>query len=235
MTQEQGKLTDHLHFHPMTLLFDIGNVLTFSNQNITLRWFIEKHGLSPDKANGFFADPAYHDFARGRLSPLQFYHQICKSLGLVNVSITEIEAAHNAHVYAVNPGMIQLVNQLANYGRQIVLVTDTNVWQTQRQQSLLLDAGFILPKVIKSDELGMLKSDPPGLSAVGELESFYTKALNPLGIAPSQAILIDDSDANLYEAQHMGITAIKFSNETNLEQTLIDQQLIPQFWRKKSG
>jgi putative hydrolase of the HAD superfamily len=226
MAHEIPKLPELLITKQPTLLIDIGNVLTHSNHQITIDWLHENKSITKEKAATFFSNEAYADFTRGLINQEQFLDKIRTSLGLPDLTIDEAKMAHNAHIYEVDQPMVELVINLKNKGYNIVLVTDTNPWQTNHQESMLLSAGLSKIHIIRSHDLGKIKSDPPKISAEGKPISFFSKALNQLGILPGNTLFVDDNELNIAIARRSGIPSIHFVGQSELEYSIFNNQKV---------
>lgn len=155
---------------PTVLLMDIGNVVLAADHNITYRQLI-KLGVPPEKVKLFFAIPEYKIFSRGKIDA-HAYAEALRTFLEVNLTDDQLQAAHDAHNTEVIPGMKDLLAKLTKqYGTSfIVFVTDTNMWQTARQQELIDLSAY---RVITSDEVGMLKADPQIIDTQGNPRSFF--------------------------------------------------------------
>jgi putative hydrolase of the HAD superfamily len=67
-----------------------------------------------------------------------------------------------------------------------------------------------------SCELGIAKPDP----------GIYIYTCEKLGVAPSEALFLDDKIENVEAAQRVGLHAIQFTNITQLQQDLASSNLL---------
>lgn len=64
------------------------------------------------------------------------------------------------------------------------------------------------------------------LQVVKPSKEIFSKALDTMGLDPSEVIFIDDKEINLPEAREMGIDCIVFSSEEQLEEELKKRNII---------
>jgi FMN phosphatase YigB (HAD superfamily) len=96
----------------------------------------------------------------------------------------------------------------------VVFVTDTNSWQTARQQQLI-DLHRYGAAVFCSNELGKLKADADFFPTLLDLEFFRQR-----GLKASDTLFIDDSEEKVVRAQEVGIPCIQFRSAMQLEESL---------------
>ena len=113
----------------------------------------------------------------------------------------------------VNPAVLSVVRQ-ARKQVKVVLVTNA----TSRLQSDLTALGLLgeFDAVVNSSVVGAVKPD----------ELIYRAALRSAGAAPEQALLVDDSKANVEAARRFGIRALHYENEASMIQFLRDHHVL---------
>lgn len=205
------------------IMFDLGNVFLAAKHSITYE-YLERLGIPMDRALRYYQIPEYKDFSKGRITDQQFYKAVKKLLGSSDISYEQVREAHNLHIYGVTPGMTDLLQKLSNsFEGSIVFATDTNTWQTQRQQEFIDLTGY---RVFASNEIGMLKGEPELVDSKGHKRSFYLTILEDLRTKPEEILFIDDSVEKIDRARSYGISAIKFENQQQLQTKLSQKKLL---------
>jgi len=191
------------------LLFDIGNVLIKADHGITLRKLAE-YGVPEERAGGFFTNEGYKDFGRGRISGKEFYADLVGKYLRHPLTYGQVVQAHDAHMYAVDAGVMQLLDSLKNCSSasKMAFWTDTNEWQTRREKELI-DVSKYGP-AIRSDELRLLKRDA----------DVFQRVLDVLEAEPEEVTLVDDSPEVCELAESNGLNAHVFKDSDGLERFL---------------
>ncbi len=181
---------------PMTVLVDIGNVILSASQNTTID-FLEGLGVSRDKATLMYSGPEYLQFSVGAIDAAAFTKQLCEQYFGQSLSEKQVRQALKIHIHTVNRPLVAALQRL---GRdRVVIVTDTNPWQTERERELV-DPQTYAAWEFRSHDLGKLKSDP----------RFFREVLETLGKTASECLLIDDSLEKLRAAASLGIETYHF-------------------------
>ncbi len=191
------------------VIFDLGRVLV----DVDLRRGIFKYIPVKKDENertimaGLFADPTFRDFAKGKLTPHQFYSRFKKVTGIT------LEYDRFVHewcaVFTPMPGMKELVEQVkAKY--PIGLLSDIG---PLHWQYLVKTIGWLswFPAPVLSFEQGCLKPDP----------RCYLLAATRLNQSPNHCLFIDDRSINVDSARRLGMEAILFRSVDALRQALL--------------
>lgn len=136
--------------------FDVGNVIVRASHEIT-HAILRDLGVAPDRASLFFSCQAYREFSRGAIDIEQFTKAMEKLLKC-NLSMDELRAAHDAHIYMVDKDVREIIVTLYNRHIPICFVTNTNMWQTTRVENELIGLTSF-GSVYRSHEFGKLKTD----------------------------------------------------------------------------
>jgi len=96
----------------------------------------------------------------------------------------------------VNYRLVNLIRELREKAYPIALLSNESVELSNRLRELKLNDLF--DHVLISAEIGVMKPDPTA----------YRVALQTLGVAPNEAVFVDDSLPNVRAAQQLGIHAI---------------------------
>lgn len=181
---------------PNAVLFDIGNVILRSTHQITFAAFWDL-GVRPDMAARFFHGQHYGDFARDRIDGASFAARTRDALEAPHLTDDEIRAAHNAHIYAEDTHVTQLLDEIRKRHVPIGFVTTTNIWQTERELEIVSLAEHLGP-VVRSFEIRMTKTDEGAWPVI-------LHALEWQDRDPATILLVDDAKGNCDAAARAGL------------------------------
>jgi putative hydrolase of the HAD superfamily len=98
----------------------------------------------------------------------------------------------------LRPAMVRALRRIRDRGVAQACLTN-NVAGTEAVRPELAEVMALFDTVLESSKLGVRKPDP----------RFYDLALEAVGVAPEQAVFLDDLGINLKPARALGITTIK--------------------------
>jgi len=149
------------------------------------------------------ADPAWHDWQEGRMTPRQWHEHLTRRLG-VAIDFAEFRGAWNG---ALDPVTILDDDLFAALGTRCRLALLSN---TDPLHAEYLDRHFSFGRYfsarIYSCAVGLSKPSP----------AIYKAALDALGVAPADALYIDDIPEYAAAARELGIDAIRFEDSPQL-------------------
>lgn len=194
------------------LLIDIGNVIIDASHAITHKVLIK--GYPKEMAEKFYTD-FYLDFNRGKLTPEEFATALATNYygGRVYGTFTVklMQSLHDLHIFGLVKGAPELLEKLRRYKENIVFLTNTNIWQTEREKQLI-DLQPYCRCILRSHEkLGKLKTD----------EGAFEDVLRMLNVEAKDVLFVDDSQANINAAKKLGIETILFENVEQTTQALV--------------
>jgi len=209
---------------PRALLFDLGHVFLDASYNIIYQALGER-GVVREKTKLIFTTDEYDDFARGKIDERTLCDALRTVVGLPDITDEEIREIHDSHIFGLVPGMVELLEKVTQkYGAgSIFFVTDACDWQIARQQQLI---DLSIYRVIASNKVGMLKSDPETVDNQGQRRSFFFSVLEELKLQPQEVLLIDDSPEKIATADGYGIQTIQFTNKNQLETDLKKRNIL---------
>ncbi len=178
------------------VIFDLGNVLVFHDNDLLYRRLGERAGRSGDEVNRILAEPLFDGINRGTLDAEGIYHEVCGALGL-SLSRDEFAALWSCH-FAVNEPILPMVEGLV--GRvKLLLLSNTNPLHTAylRPRLPVLER---FDHLLFSHDLGLVKPEP----------AFYEAALARAGVAPEAAAFFDDVPRFVEAACALGIRGYVF-------------------------
>jgi len=192
--------------HISTILFDLGNVLTYIDFNAFWRdlGFLRKEEIAPFK--GGYKDLTLR-YETGYISTDDYLN------GLRNVfknkyTIVQLEQAFSCIIQQPVEGMTDIVKRVSDK-HQTALVSNTN--EIHYRLSLKKFEGLkILQKHYLSYQLRVMKP----------ASGFYDAIIKDQGILPSKMLFIDDITENVKAAKSAGMQAIQFEITKQLETDL---------------
>lgn len=179
------------------VLFDVGNVVVRATHEITYA-ILRDYGIAPEAAQRFYQNKDYADFARGKITSSEFVDRLMgEHLQNKFLGYHELCIAHDAHIYAVDPLVVEVLKELKALRVLLGFVTNTNKWQTLRELQLInLEKEFA--RVVRSHDIGMIKTDEGAWPAI--LKKFGCQNEDP-----STILLVDDSVVNCEAASRAGL------------------------------
>ncbi len=185
------------------VLFDLGGVVLGSPLEAIARYEHER-GIPAGFINGVVMTTgpggAWSRLERGELGLADFYPAFeadCAAAGCP-ISAPDLMALVTAST-TPRPAMLAAVRRIRERG--LLAAAVTNNWIVEDGDG----AGALRPHFdafIESSAVGLRKPDP----------RIYELVCRTLGIAPAEAVLLDDIGANLKSARALGITTIKVSD-----------------------
>ncbi|MBN1679216.1 MAG: HAD family phosphatase [Anaerolineae bacterium] len=109
----------------------------------------------------------------------------------------------------LNDDLIDLIRALKEQGYPVVLLSNDSLQLEAKLREL--DINTLFDQVLISAKIGVMKPDPTA----------YRVALRALKIAPFEAVCIDDLAANIHSAEALGIHAILYRPETDIQAELL--------------
>ena len=186
------------------IIFDFGRVIS-AQKPMDLFWdYEEELGLPPGRLNRImFGSEAWQETLLGRKTLDEYWLEIGPRLGLH--SQDEIQSFRQRYFgdETINQDVLALIRRL--HGRYKLAVLSNapprlSEWLADWQILDLFDV------VVCSGDEGLVKPDP----AIFEL------TLTRLGVAPNEAIFVDDTLGHVAAARSLGIRGIHFSTASAL-------------------
>jgi FMN phosphatase YigB (HAD superfamily) len=191
------------------LLVDLGNVLVRLHIGRFLR---RLHEVAPDAARAgrevFFAEAAYHRFARGEIHALEFHAAVEAQLGRPWPFAAFVEAW--CDVFSENDASVAAVRRMRAV-RPVYLLSNTDElhWGAIRGRSAWCAefSGLHL-----SFEIGLEKPDP----------RFFTGFLERQGLCAGRCLFVDDLAENVAAARAVGIPAVRHERPDTLQHVVAE-------------
>jgi epoxide hydrolase-like predicted phosphatase len=151
--------------------------------------------------------PAWEQAQRGAITPEAYWEVVRESLGLDSEAL----AALREDFYIgdrLDKALVELIVDLHEREVLVGLLSNNTLDLYDALAAFELDQLF--DAVVISAEIGLMKPDPAAYQAV----------LKRLGVAPHQAIFVDDFPANVDGARSVGMEAVRFTPDLDLAAAL---------------
>jgi putative hydrolase of the HAD superfamily len=192
------------------IIFDFGRVISAQKPLPLFRRYEEDLGIEPGTLNPImFGSPAWEDALVGRKTSEEFWHAIGPQLNLhTPEAIDEFRRRYHADE-GVNEGVVELIRQLRASGRYKLGVLSNSPPGLARwlDEWGLLD---LFDVVFCSGDEGVKKPTPAA----------FEITLERLGVAPGEAVFIDDAPGNVEVARSLGLHGLLFTTAEALAQGL---------------
>jgi putative hydrolase of the HAD superfamily len=182
------------------VLFDLGGVV-FDSPLHTIASFEEDQGLPTGIVGrivmGAGSNGAWARHERGEIDYQEFQRSLyeeAREWG-VELDVGEMMERIDSEM-GVRPKMLDAVNRLRNRGFAVAAIT--NNWEEIEAPSLTDHFDTVVESYVE----GVRKPEP----------EIYRRTLARLGVAPSEAVMLDDIGANLKTARSMGMATIKVTD-----------------------
>jgi len=192
------------------VIFDFGRVISAQKPPSLFRSYEEDLGLAPGVLNRtMFGSPAWQEVLVGRRTAEDYWREIGPALGLHTPE--EIEAFRRGYFAdeAINDGVLDLIRRLHSRYRLAVLSNSPPGLAHWLADWGILD---LFDVVFCSGDEGVVKPDPAA----------FERTLKRLGVAPEEAVFIDDSPGHVEAAQALGLHGIHFTTAEALARQLDD-------------
>jgi putative hydrolase of the HAD superfamily len=182
------------------VLFDFGGVLVEEGFREGLYDLARGQGLDPQAVHQAAYEAIYESgYVLGRGTEYDFWRLLCRKTGLSG-DIEPLRQALAAR-FALRPLMLGVVRALRRQGYITAILSDQTDWLDRMDAELHFFQDF--DTVYNSYHMGKGKRDP----------SVFDDVVNDLGLAPDQAVFVDDDPGNCERARSRGLKAVQFLNE----------------------
>ena len=182
------------------VLFDFGGVLAEEGFQEGLYAIARKLGLDPVAVHRAGMDAVYDTgYVLGRGSEADFWREMRQLTGVVGDDATL--SAEILDRFVPRPAMFAAVRALRRRGIIVAILSDQTDWLERLDACSGYSAEF--DRVFNSYRLGKGKRDP----------SVFDDVLQALGVAPREALFVDDMPGNVARAAARGLRTILFQDE----------------------
>ena len=199
---------------PTTLVFDVGNVLYHWHPRHLYSKLID----DPERLDWFLANVVTLDW--------HFQHDLGRPLAETTAELAARHPEHADLIAAYDPrwletipgpieGMIELVGEVAARGVPLYAITNFSgeLWPRFRATAPVFDA---FAGILVSGDERLVKPDP----------AVYALANRRFGLAPGEAVFIDDREENVRAAEAAGMIGHHFAGAAGLRARLVNWGLL---------
>lgn len=192
-----------------TLIFDLGAVLygiDFTKMSAAFAQLCDRYGSARPASLMAGNPPAANSaFETGALTAAEFRDAVRSELGFDALD-AEIDAAWNALLTGFYPGRAQMLRELGDYYR-IALLSNTNAIHFERVTDEAGDLFDPFERIFASYRIGYRKPD----------RQIFDHAAAALGIAPQEALFIDDTREHIGSANEVGFHTVWLQHPESLQ------------------
>jgi epoxide hydrolase-like predicted phosphatase len=192
------------------IIFDFGRVISAQKPLSLFHRYEVDLGLAPDTINAIMFDsPAWQDALLGRKTEGEFWDAIGPELGLYSRGDIDSFRRRYRHDEALNRDVVELIHRLHAHHKTALLSNAPPGLGEWLEDWNILDLFDI---VYCSGDEGRAKPDPAVFQAV----------LTRLGVAPAEAVFIDDTLSHVLAAETLGLRGVFFTTAEALAEQLAD-------------
>jgi putative hydrolase of the HAD superfamily len=181
------------------VIFDLGGVVIDSPLHAIQRYEREL-GIPEGVVNRVVVDTgpqgAWSRLERGEVSLADFHRDFEAELRAVGHTISAATMMARIAECGPRPAMLEAIRRIR--GRGLRAGALTNNWANDRSEPTH-DLAELFDAFIESSKVGLRKPDP----------RIYRLVCDALGVAPSEAVFLDDIGRNLKAARELGMRTIK--------------------------
>jgi putative hydrolase of the HAD superfamily len=182
------------------VLFDFGGVLAEEGFQEGIYAIARSQGLDPAEVHQAGMEAVYDTgYVLGRGSEADFWREMRQRTGIVGDD--ETLSREILDRFVLRPGMLAAVRALRQRGIKVAILSDQTDWLEWLDRRDGFFAAF--DQLFNSYRLGKGKRDP----------SAFDDAVRALGVAPHEALLVDDMPGNVARAAARGLQTILFQDE----------------------
>jgi len=190
------------------VIFDFGGVLMRTEDHSGRRLWEARLGLAPQALDAlvFDCEPAVRA-TRGEALEREVWAHVAQTLNLDEAQLLACQRDFWGGD-RLDTELVALIKSLRPRYKTAIL---SNAWSNAREaftQRFGLDE--VVDDILISAEVGLAKPDP----------RIYRLAAGRLGVAPAEAVLVDDFAANVEGARAVGMQAIHFRPDLNVRAAL---------------
>ena len=181
------------------LIFDMGGVFLQMVDETPRRQIADRLGLSLDGVYAaIFDGESSHRAMRGEFSYEQHWAWVCAEMGLSGDDCADL----HTEFWRADGIDRQLTACIRHLRSRYKIGLLSNAWDDLRRKLARWGLTDLFDDVVNSAEVGLAKPDP----------QIYTLALDRLGVAPAEAVFVDDRLENVEGARQVGLYAVQFND-----------------------
>lgn len=178
--------------------FDLGGVLVRTGDREPRTRLAERLGMTYEElAKAVFENESSLRASLGAISPQEHWADVIQHLGLPPSEVDRVRQ----EFFAGDALDLDLINFLRSLRPKYRIGLLSNAWSDMRAYLISQRIEDVFDQLIISAEVGIMKPDAP----------IYQLALEKLGVAPAEAVFVDDFTVNVEGARAVGMYAIQFT------------------------
>ena len=200
---------------PSAIIFDFGNVLDYVDDPAPLLARREAlaaslHVSGDELWSLLYNSEAWELSKRGQITRADYLNRVFGPLGLTD-SISQSEFADQLSEgrHSIHPDMLALLLALKPRYR-LAILSNTHIVEMEDWFVETHGLANLFDVVISSAKVGLAKPEP----------EIYRLTLDRLGVAPGDALFIDDMPRNTQAAEALGLPSIVFESPAQLRRAL---------------
>jgi len=184
--------------------FDLGGVIVRTGDREPRTKLAERLGMTYEElAKAVFENESSLRASLGAISPQEHWADVIQRLGLPPSEADSVRQ----EFFAGDSLDLDLINFLRSLRPKYRTGLLSNAWSDMRAYLIGQNIADVFDTIVISAEVGIMKPDA----------RIYQLALEKLGVAPAEAVFVDDFIVNIEGARAVGMYAIQF---TRPDQTL---------------
>ena len=146
-------------------------------------------------------------YDQGTVTPDEYWFRFAEKVGVAldTKKVVKLRSLDVAMWSSVNPQMIRWIETLSAAGLKTALLSNMISDMALHARKNFPWMSHLTCQVL-SCEVGLIKPDPV----------IYERCLRELAVAPSEALFVDDIEANVLAARSLGIRSIRFASMAQL-------------------
>lgn len=188
---------------------DIGGVLLEIDPELTINFWADASGASPDHIRNAFPLEIHHDYEKGRLTDREFYRIIAESLKPHQLSEKDFWRGWR-NLVGAETGLWNLLRVFPKNQIPVWLLSNTNPRHIVGGLKNEIDFFREVNGSIYSYEVNCRKPEP----------EIFKLALEKAGVQAHRALFIDDMEPNIRQARQLGFQTIHYTNLEDTRQAL---------------
>lgn len=191
-----------------SVISDLGKVIIFFDNHIFFRKMSDCSPFSAEEIAAMVFDYPFviRSFDTGKITPDEFYTKVVDILK-AEIDYSTFFSVYN-DVFSLNPPALEVLTRLQSKYK-LLLLSNTDVKRFDFVKGRFPEV-FIFNEYVLSYEVGYMKPHP----------QIYKEALKKAEAKAGECVFIDDREENIEAAQDLGIYAILYGPQTNLEAEL---------------
>jgi len=178
--------------------FDLGGVLVRTGDREPRTRLAERLGMTYEElSKTVFENESSLRASLGAISPQEHWADVIQHLGLPPSEVDSVRQ----DFFAGDALDLDLINFLRSLRPKYRIGLLSNAWSDMRAYLISQRIEDVFDQLIISAEVGIMKPDA----------RIYQLALEKLGVAPAEAVFVDDFTVNVEGARAVGMYAIQFT------------------------